>query len=253
MLRSLLATTLPDGDPTAVDATWNELVTLALGDAGSAMSYTRETLPPALLQRHGRATGFSRGVSQLLEDSTVLTGGIRTTIAEKTAIPRRELSGELCRLIETSPLVFVTGAAGSGKSALVKSAFTIVTQGGVGLAFRAVSLAGYHINEVLHRFGLSLDTLQAQTAMHGKKVLWVDSLERLMEKPPEQRVAFLDLLRALKLDPTWRLVVTCRDYSAETVRTALFSDVGLTPADIDVGELCWEIYPPKEMIEVEAE
>ena len=73
--------------------------------------------------------------------------------------------------------------------------------------------------------------------MHRKKVLWVDSLERLMEKPAEQRAAFLDLLRALKLDPTWRLVVTCRDYSAETVRIAFFGEVGLTPADIDVGEL----------------
>jgi hypothetical protein len=237
MLRSLLAATLPDGDASAVDVTWNELVTLALCDAGRAMSYTRETLPPALLQRHGRATGFSHGVSQLLEDSAVVADSIRTTIAEKTAIPRRELSGELCQLIETSPLVFVTGVAGSGKSALVKSAFAIATQGGIGFAFRAVSLAGHHINDVLHRFGLSLAELQAQTAMHSKKVLWVDSLERLMEKPAEQRAAFLDLLRALKLDPTWRLVVTCRDYSAETVRTAFFSEVGLTPTDIDVGEL----------------
>ena len=179
----------------------------------------------------------SRGVSQLLEDSAVVADGIRTTIAEKTTIPRRELSGELCRLIEASPLVFVTGAAGSGKSALVKSAFTAATRGGVGFAFRAVSLAGHHINDVLRHFGLSLAAFQAQTAMHGKKVLWVDGLERLMEKPAEQRAAFLDLLRALKLDPAWRLVVTCRDYSVETVRTAFFSEVGLTPADIDVGEL----------------
>ena len=118
----------------------------------------------------------------------------------------------------------------------MKSAFTTATQGGVGFAFRAVSLAGHHINDVLYRFGLSLSALQLQTAMHSKKVLWVDSLERLMEKPAEQRTAFLDLLRALKLDPTWRLVVTCRDYSAETVRTAFFSEVGLTPADMDVGE-----------------
>jgi hypothetical protein len=237
MMRTLLAATQPDGDASAVDATWNELVTIALSDAGRAMSYTREALPPAILQHHGRATEFSHGVSRLLEDSVVVADGIRTTIAEKTAIPRRELTGELCRLIETSPLVFVTGAAGSGKSALVKSAFAVATQGAVGFAFRAVSLAGHHINDVLHRFGLSLATLQAQTAMHGKKVLWVDSLERLMEKPAEQRAAFLDLLRALKLDPTWRLVVTCRDYSAETVRTAFFSEVGLTPADIDVGDL----------------
>jgi hypothetical protein len=237
MLRSLLAATQPDADASAADATWNELVTLALSEAGRAMSYSREALPPAVLQRHARATEFSHGVSRLLEDSSVVIDGIRTTVAEKTAIPRRELFGELCRLIETSPLVFVTGPAGSGKSALVKSAFAVATEGGVGFAFRADSLAGGHINDVLGQRGLTLRGLQAQTAMHGKKMMWVESLERLMEKPAEQRAAFLDLLRALKLDPTWQLVVTCRDYSAETVRTAFFSEVGLTPADIDVGEL----------------
>lgn len=237
MLRALLAATLPDGDPSAVDATWNELVATALFDAGRAMSYTREKLPAAILQRHARATEYSHGISRLLEDSGVVVDAIRTTIAEKTAIPRRELTGELCRLIETSPLVFVTGAAGAGKSALVKSAFGVASHGGIGFAFRADSLAGSHINDVLSQRGLTLSRLQAQTAMHSKKVLWVESLERLMEKPPEQRAAFLDLLRNLKADPTWRLVVTCRDYSAETVRTAFFNEVGVTPTGIEVGEL----------------
>jgi ABC-type ATPase involved in cell division len=97
----------------------------------------------------------------LLEDTAVVGNGIRTTIAEKTPIPRRELFGELCRLIEASPLVFVTGAAGSGKSALVKSAFTTATQSGVGFAFRAVSLTGYHINEALHRLGRIPESLKA--------------------------------------------------------------------------------------------
>lgn len=237
MLRSLLVATLPDGNRAAADTTWNELIVLALADAGSARSLTRETLPQALLRLHTKATGFSHGISRLLEDSAVVADGVDTAIADKTAIPRRELSGELCRLVETSQLIFVTGAAGSGKSALVKSVIPVVTRGGVGFAFRAVSLAGHHINEVLHRFELSLDALQAQTAMHGKKVLWVDSLERLMEKPPELRVAFLDLLRALKNDPTWRLIVTCRDYSAETVRTALFGEVGMVAEDVEIGEL----------------
>lgn len=237
LLRALLAATLPDGDPSAVDATWNELVTTALFDAGRAMSYTREKLPAAILQRHARVTEYSHGISRLLEDSAVVVDAIRTTIADKTAIPRRELTGELCRLIETSPLVFVTGAAGAGKSALVKSAFGVASHGGIGFAFRADSLAGSHINDVLSQRGLSLSGLQAQTAMHGKKLLWVESLERLMEKPPEQRAAFLDLLRKLKADSTWRLVVTCRDYSAETVRTAFFNDVGVKPVGIEVGEL----------------
>ena len=237
MVRSLLAATLPDGDASAVDATWNELVTTALCDAGSAMSYTRETLPPAILQRHSKATGFSHGVTRLVNYTAIVSNGVSTTIADKTPIPRCELAGKICDAIETSQLVFVTGAAGSGKSALVKSAFEVATAGCIGFAFRAVSLAGSHIDEVLLPFGFSFVELQAQTVAHGRKVLWVDSLERLMEKPAEQRAAFLDLLRALKLDPTWRLVVTCRDYSAETVRTAFFGQVGLTPADIDVGEL----------------
>lgn len=237
MMRTLLAATLPEADARDVDATWNELVTTALSDAGRANSYTREALPSAILQRHGRPTEFSHGVSRLLEDSAIVDESIRTSIGEKTEIPRRELIGEMCRLLETSSLVFVTGAAGSGKSALVKSVFSTVTKGGFGLVFRADSLAGIHINDVLSQRGLTLRGLQAQTAMHVKKVLWIESLERLMEKPPEQRAAFLDLLRKLKTDPTWRLVVTCRDYSAETVRTAFFSEVGLVSADIDVGEL----------------
>lgn len=237
LLRTLLAATLPDDTPEAVDATWNELLAMALNDAGSAMSYTRETLPRVLLERHSRATKYSQGVSRVLEDSEVVLTGIPMTIAQKAALPRRELTGKLSHLIETSPLVFVTGAAGSGKSALVKSVFTIATQCSIGFAFRADSLAGSHINDVLSHRQLTLSSLQAQTAMHGKKLLWVESLERLMERPPEQRTAFLDLLRKLTADPTWRLVVTCRDYSAETVRTAFFSEVGVTPANIEVGTL----------------
>ena len=41
------------------------------------------------------------------------------------------------------------------------------------------------------------------------------------------RQAFTDLLSEIKADPTWRLIVTCRDYSAETVRTAFFGHAAL--------------------------
>ena len=236
-MRSLLRLTLPDNDPKMADATWNELITLALSDAGRATSYTREKLPEQILKRHGKPTGFSNGVALLLEHTRVVVAGIRTTIADRVSIPRRELFGELCDSIGEVPLIFVTGEAGSGKSALVKAAFLTTTPGVVGFAFRAVSLAGAHINDVLHRFGLTLAQLQAQTAVHERKLLWIESLEQLLEKPPEQRAAFLDLLRGLKSDPKWRLVITCRNYSAETVRAAFFNEAGVSPANIGVGNL----------------
>ena len=47
----------------------------------------------------------------------------------------------------------------------------------------------------------------------------VESVERLLEKPT--RDAFLDLLSLVKKDKSWRLVLTCRDYSTNLVQTAL--------------------------------
>jgi hypothetical protein len=237
MMRSLLAATVAESDPVLASATWNELITLALSDAGRAMSYTREKLPHGLLERHQKPTGYPSGVLRLVQDTRVVVDGIRTTIAGKAIIPRRELLGEVCNLIEEASLVFITGDAGSGKSALVKSAFATVTRQGVGFAFRAVSLAGSHINDVLHRFGLTLTELQAQTGTHQRKILWIESLEQLMEKPAEQRAAFLDLLLALRSDPTWRIIITARNYSAETIRAAFFGEAGLIAANVEVGEL----------------
>ena len=58
-----------------------------------------------------------------------------------------------------------------------------------------------------------------------------------MEKPPEQRAAFLDLLRGLRADRTWCIIITARNYSAETIRAAWFNEAGLIATNIEVGEL----------------
>jgi hypothetical protein len=58
-----------------------------------------------------------------------------------------------------------------------------------------------------------------------------------MEKDAQQRTAFLDLLRAIKNDTAWRLIITCRDYSVETVRSAFFGEVGLACTDLRISEL----------------
>lgn len=236
-MRTLLAATLSDNDAGQADASWNKLVALALGGAGIAKSYTRDGLPSDLLKRHGQSTGFSTGLGRLLEDTDVVIGGVRTTLTGGLRIPRSALFQELTEAVENFSLIFVTGSAGSGKSALVKTLVSSDSHNSVSLAFRAVSLSGDHINGVLEGHGLTLNGLKAQTAMHGRKVLWVDAVERLMERPPEMRAAFLDLLRGLKEDPSWRIVVTCRDYSAETVQSAFFDDLNIAQTTVRIGEL----------------
>ena len=240
MMRSLLLATTADNDPTVADATWNALQVLASTRTGTASSFKRDHLPPTVLQRHTRSSGYPTAVSRLLEDTHVVVDGIRSTIGGKIQICRRELLGQLCQLIEENALVFVMGEAGSGKSVLAKMAFTAMSAGSLGIAFRAESLAGTHINEVFARFGLTIDGLRMQTASHGRKILCIESVERLMEKSAEDRAAFLDLLRAVKNDPTWKLLTTCRDYSAETVRAAFFGGAGIPCAQIFVPELSEE-------------
>ena len=237
LLRSLLAVTAHNGDASSANATWNELRACAATRMRSATTFTFAKLPEHLRQQHDKANDYSAGIARLLEDTRIVVEGLSTKIGGQTEIPRRELLGRLCQSIEENPLVFVTGEAGSGKSVLAKTGFSLATRGTLGFAFRSESLAGIHINEVLMRYGLTLEGLRAQTALHGRKILWVESLERLFEKDGEQRAAFLDLLRSLKKETTWRVIITCRDYSAETVKSAFFAEAGISYAELFVPEL----------------
>jgi hypothetical protein len=237
LIRSMLVASTPGSDASQVDATWNQLVTVSMRRSGSAATFRRDDLPAALLERHGRHTGFPSGVTRLREDTTIVSNFVRDTIGATLRLTRSGLISNLCQMLEDNQVTLVVGEAGSGKSVAAKGAFEIATNGSLGIAFRAESLAGVHINEILQRYSLTLEGLQGQTAMQPRKVLWIESVERLLEKPAEQRVAFLDLLRALRQDPSWRFLVTCRSYSADTVKNALFGELGIAHGELLVGEL----------------
>jgi hypothetical protein len=67
-------------------------------------------------------------------------------------------------------------------------------------------------------------TLATILASQERKIILVESLERLLEK--STRDAFADLLTIVRDDPTYRLVLTCRDYSADLVRAAFLGQFG---------------------------
>jgi len=54
-------------------------------------------------------------------------------------IPRTALLDELLCLLEDYQIVLVVGEAGSGKSALVREAYAVITADSLGTAFRAES------------------------------------------------------------------------------------------------------------------
>ena len=192
-----LMASLPNGRARLAEATWNELIVASLRNAGAAASYLREQLPDSVLQRHTRLTGFSGGVFDCWKTprSSQTSSAIQSTALSHSPVP---ISVPALPIHRGPSNHFSRRRGWVREIGSRKGCISLVTLGSLGFAFRAESLAGNHINDVLRRFNLTLEGLRSQTALQGRKLLWIDGLERLLEKPSELRLAFLDLLRGLK-------------------------------------------------------
>ena len=226
LLLMLLAMTTSDsnGNTTACE-TWRMLVEVARENAGRAGSITWDRLPAELRDRHRRVPdSCTASLIRLQEHSVSVIEGARTEIGG-VHISRTTLLDELLYLLENHQIVLVVGEAGSGKSALARKAYDILCLNGFGMAFRAESFAKAHIDEVFEPIKLNLAQIKAHCALHARKIAWIESLERLLEKTSSD--AFQDFLRAVKKDSSWRLIITCRDYLISAIDT-LFEDDEVT-------------------------
>lgn len=123
------------------------------------------------------------------------------------------------------------------KSAIAKDVVSILAQDHVAFAFRAEEFAKAHIDEVLQaaQVGATAATLAAILAGQVRKVVLIESVERLLEKTT--RDAFSDLMGLVADDPELRVILTCRDYSLELVRASFLQPERITHAMVRVPEL----------------
>ena len=230
MIKSLLAHTANDPDANSVaTASWNSLL-CEVGEGNSgARCYRRDDLPDVLRQRHSLIGGDElRVLGSLHDHSTLILEGIRSTIGSELHLGRARLVQQVIEELESHQVVLVMGAAGSGKSCVAKDAIGRLSTDHFAFGFRAEEFAHPHFDATLQnsRIPASATQLGAILASQARKILLVESVERLLEK--STREAFTDLLTLIARDKSWQLVLTCRDYSAELIRTCFLqsADVG---------------------------
>lgn len=244
MIKTLLAHTASEQDAVGTaEASWNALLREVGEGMPEARSFSRNDLPEAVRQRHSQVGAREERVLRALSDhSALIMGGIRATIGTALHLTRGRQVQEVIEKLESAQVVLVTGAAGSGKSGIAKDAIGILAADHFAFSFRAEEFASPHFDETLQRNQIPANAtiLGAILAGQGRKVMLVESVERLLEA--STRDAFTDLLTLVSRDKSWAIVLTCRDYSADLVRACFLGSarVGHTVVTIpllDDGEL----------------
>jgi len=248
-IKSLLSHTATEGDAVgAAGASWNALLAIASTAMSEARSLRRADLPEELRQRHTSVGTNEQRVLRALKDHTgLILRGIRSTIGQDFHLQRAALVQQVLSELETAQVVLVSGPAGSGKSAIGKDAVSLLAQDHFTFGFRAEEFAQPHFDATLHagQIPASGTTLGAILAAQSRKVVLVESIERLLEKTT--RDAFSDLMTLTAADGNMCVVLTCRDYSIDQVRASFLQPAGIKHAVVAVPPL-----EDAELTEVEA-
>lgn len=228
-IQTLLAHTTTEQDAVgAAEASWNALLRLAGEGMPQARSFRRDDLPEALRRRHSQAGGNERRALRALSDhSELILNGIRSTIGNVLHLQRGQLVQHIVQQLESSQVIVISGPAGSGKSVIAKDVVRLLAADHFAFSFRAEEFVSAHLDETLQRNQIpcSARTLGAILAGQERKVLLVESAERLLEA--STREAFADLLTLVAGDASWRLILTCREYSTPLIRTAFLEPAKL--------------------------
>lgn len=245
LIKSLLARTVVEGE---ADASWNALLAFASTVMSGARSLRRTDLPTELQHRHGSlGVNEQRVLQSLMEHTAPVLGRIRSTIGPDFHLQRASLVQKVLSALESAQVVLVSGPAGSGKSAISKAAASLLSQNHFVFGFRVEEFAQAHIDATLHagQIPTNAKKLTAILAAQGRKIVLIESVERLLEKTT--RDAFSDLMTLAAADRGLYIILTCRDYSVDQVRASFLQPEAISSAVVSVPPL-----DDAELAEVEA-
>ena len=185
-MKSLLAYATAEPDPVGVaDTTWKTLLRMACHGMSTARCYRREDLPEELINCHSPIANTEQSVLQSLKNHSVfILDGIRSTIGD-VHLERHHLVQQAIERLDSAQVILISGPAGSGKSVIAKDVLRTIGGEYFTFSFRAEEFARAHLDETLQAVQISAnaETLGVILAGQDRKVLLVESVERILERP----------------------------------------------------------------------
>ena len=165
-------------------------------------------------------TPYFKAVEKLKSDSNEILRPIKTYIGKgenKFHLQRSELREKILVGLSNSQLTIVTGKPGVGKSAEIKEILEKDYPNASVFVFRADQFNESSIANVFSSQGVN-ETIQdifSCISLIPEKIIFVDSLEKLLEADPE--CAFKQLLALLKEHPEIKLIASSRKYAIDLI------------------------------------
>lgn len=176
-------------------------------------------LKPILLLEIETDEAILDAVEKLAKNRERVLSRVRISIGV-LSLPRSEVANGAKNVITSSSLAIITGKPGSGKSALVKQILDELQNDFEILAFQGEQLDRKNIEQVFSDkpfdFTTTFDKILDSPALSKKKILVIDSIEKVLETSNADTI--LDFFELLSKRQDITLVLTCRSYAIEQLK-----------------------------------
>ena len=159
---------------------------------------------------------YLKSIEKLRSDSEVVLLPLKNTIGG-FHLERKKISQTITESVNSFQFTIVTGKPGVGKSAEIKNVLKSEFPSASIFVFRADQFNEPHIANVFSSQGVN-ETLQdifSCISLIPEKIIFIDSLEKLLEADPE--CAFKQLLALLKQFPDIKIIGSSRKYAVDLI------------------------------------
>jgi len=156
-------------------------------------------------------------VKKLKSDSQKILAPLTNEIGDKLHLPKLDERVKILESINNNQITVVTGKPGVGKSSIIKEVFEKDLPNASTFVFRADEFSQLTIANTLSSRGINetIEDIFSCLALIPEKIIFVDSLEKLLEADKE--CAFIELLELVK-NKGIKLICSCRRYALELIQ-----------------------------------